>query len=260
MAENQCTFGLPEASAGTPCGAIHETGNFRAPLWSTASTCASVSFTAGGAGASGPAASLPAAQRPRRPHARTHTGQARSAVDSVTPRTGCLARYSITPRRCWRVRLGGCAADVRAISAQPHSAWLSEDDLRWILKEGIDLDRTAVSPPAPPHCATQPPSLARYDAACTARRSKRVSTFSVQSSSQACAGAGRRAVGHVGICSRCVMVLTLCCATVILYCSRHEAACTQCRVAVWEATSAAAQPVTVAAQPRSACAASASPA
>ena len=208
----------PEASAGTPCGAIHETGNFGVLLWSTASTCTSVSFTAGGAGASEPAASLPAAQRPRRPHARTHTGQARSAVDSVTPRTGCLARYSITPRRCWRVRSGG-AADVRAISAQPHSAWLSEDDLRWILKEGIDLDRTAVSPPAPPHCATQPPSLARYDAACTARRSKRVSTFSVQSSGQA--WRGRRAVGHVGICSRCAMVLTLCCATVGLCCSRH---------------------------------------
>ena len=104
---------------------------------------------------------------------------------------------------------------MRAISAQPHSAWLSEEDLRWILKEGIDLDRT-LFPARTPHCATQPPSFARYDAACTARRSKRVSTFSVQSSSQACAGGRRRAVGHVGICSRCAMVLTLCCGWLVL--------------------------------------------
>ena len=104
---------------------------------------------------------------------------------------------------------------MRAISAQPHSAWLSEEDLRWILKEGIDLDRTLFSARTP-HCATQPPSFARYGAACTARRPKRVSTFSVQSSSQACAGGRRRAVGHVGICSRCAMVLTLCCGWLVL--------------------------------------------
>ena len=208
----------PEASAGTPCGAIHETGNLRALLWSTASTCASVSHCRWSRRQRACSQSSSSSTTSTTSCAHTHRASAERGRFSDSTH-GLLARYSITPHRCWRVRLGGCAADVRAISAQPPSAWLSEDDLRWILKEGIDLDRTAVSPPAPPHCATQPPSLARYDAACTARRSKRVSTFSVQSSGQA--WRGRRAVGHVGICSRCAMVLTLCCATVGLCCSRH---------------------------------------
>ncbi len=166
----------PEASAGTPCGAIHETGK---PPCTVVEYCEylRVGFLHCRWSRRQRACSQSSSSSTTSTTSCAHTRRASAECGRFSDSThGLLARYSITPHRCWRVRLGGCAADVRAISAQPHSAWLSEDDLRWILKEGIDLDRTAVSPPAP-HTVprSRPPShvtmlLARHGVQSAFRR------------------------------------------------------------------------------------------